>query len=180
MDRMPIRLPAMAVALVVLALSLGAVACGDSDDGGDASAEDAATPSGGGASEREQVTALMPYLRQRFNATDGKGFCAKLSAAGKREVTEYALEVPALKTRDCATFISRYTQKAVVEANAPHRPVRIRKVEVNGDKAKVTMTGGLAGIRSIATYKLAKEDGEWRLEDPISGATTRRLPAKYR
>jgi hypothetical protein len=174
---------------VLVALTLGLVAgCGGDDDGdggGNANASQsenggASAPGGGGsASDREQVAAVMPEMRALYNAADGKAFCAGLTAAGKKEVSQYATEeIPQLNTRDCATFMTRYAEKVVASGGA-QRPVRVRKVEIDGDTAKVTMQGGLAGIRSIAVYTLAKEAGDWKLEDPISGAETRKLPAKY-
>jgi hypothetical protein len=177
----------LAMQLAALGLCLGVAACGGSDDDGsaDASQKDATTAGAGAAltAEQKDIAAVMPDQREAFNSANGKAFCANLTAAGKREVREYASEPAVFEgyhTRDCSGFITKYTKKVVIEDGAAHRPVRILAVKSNGDKASVTMKGGLAGIRSIATYKLAKDGGTWKLENPISGAATRRLPEELK
>lgn len=167
------RFLARLLLLGAMLASLGIAACGDSDDGDSSAATNPAS-----STEREAVAAVMPQVRDAFNDMDGKAFCSHLTAAGRQEVSGYASEPPVQKAyhvRDCAKFITKYTRVVVPQGGA-HKRVRILKVDVNGDKAAVTMKGGLAGIRSIATYKLAKDGGEWKVEDPISGAQTRRLP----
>jgi hypothetical protein len=170
---------------VVLALALGVTACGDSNDDSDqgnanASQETQVSPTGEGSdADRDAAAALMPRLRRLYNTMNGKDFCSNLTAPGRREVREFGLAIPELKADTCEETITGYSTR-LVSAGGRHTPVRIKKLEVNGDKGSVTLNGGLAGIRSTATYKLAKDDGTWKLEDPISGAKTRTLPKGYR
>lgn len=184
------RFSVVLLALVAaLGIALLATGCGDSDDGGGDSADAAQQSNKDTATnaaltgEGKAAAAVMPAQREAFNSANGKEFCDNLTAAGVREVEEYASEPAVFEgygTRDCADFITKYTKKVVIEGGAAHRPVRILGVKVNGDRAEITMKGGLAGIRSIATYKVAKDGGEWKLDDPITGSTTRRLPEELK
>jgi hypothetical protein len=171
-------LPASAAALAV---AVGVSACGDSTDSSDQGNAAAARGQGGGggsAADRKEAAAVMPYLRNRFNAGDGKSFCTRVTAAGKREIREYGLTLQGYNVHTCEAIVSKYGHQYVIRG-VTQKPVRVRNLKLDNDKAVVTITGGLAGIRSIAKYKLAKDAGKWKLVDPISGARTRVLPKKY-
>jgi hypothetical protein len=169
-----VRVPLSAAAL---ALALALSACDDSRDGGAiAGDQPPSTPDAADrvADERE-IAKLMRDLRQRYNDADGEGFCSLLSSGGQREVLEFADTAPRFPRR-CAPFIARYAKVWGANGKGPQTPVRVRTTTVEGDTGTVTMNGGLAGIRSMATYEVARVNGSWKLVNPISGAETRRLP----
>jgi hypothetical protein len=177
------------LAVSVSVAALAAAGCGDSDDdagdsgGSNASAAQAqGTSTGassradGAAAERRKIALVMPRLRERYNAGDGRAFCAALTPAGQREVAEYGARIPELQSRTCVKTIDSYTDRiANAGVENSQTPVRIKKIEIDGSTADVTMKGGLAGIRSTATYRLAKQGDAWKLTNPISGARTRSL-----
>lgn len=163
----------MLATMGALALAFGAAACGGSDDDGDGSVSQSSQASSStSAAEREQVAAVMPRLRNRFNSQDGAGFCAELTDQGKKEVLEFARTIRGAPPT-CVGAMTRFS--GIARTGAKQRPVRIKKVAIDGDQAKVTMMGGLAGIRSTATYTLTKEGDSWKLNDPVSGAETRTI-----
>jgi hypothetical protein len=171
-------LDARGIAAVGLLLVAGAAGCGDSDNdsasgsnGGGSQTERAADT--GSAADRKEVAAIMPRLREQYNSIDGKAFCAELTPGGQKEVKEWGATVKELKAKNCEQTIARYARVFVKASRSPQTPVRLKGMEIDGDKATVTLNGGLAGIRSTATYKLAKTDGKWKLVNPISGANTR-------
>jgi hypothetical protein len=169
--------------VIVLCIALGMAGCGDSDEGGDANANnDQAAKSGSSApsGEREEVGDVMVKLRDRFNKGDGDGFCSLLTANGQREIAAFSKSVPEIKARGCAPFMSKYSGAIAVKSDAKQTPVKLRTVDIKGPKAKLVMGGGLAGIRAIATFNLVKRGGDWKLDDPVSGSETRTLPKKYR
>jgi hypothetical protein len=175
-----IRLGAcLLAAMVALALGLGAIGCGDSDsdsDQGDANASQTQAGSEPASpAEVKAATAVMPDLRKKWNSSDGQGFCDRLTPAGRREMLRYAASFKGkLKADTCGRFVTDYSGR-ILKAGGGHRPVRTKKIEVNGDRAKVNIMGGLAGINSTVTFKLAKDDGIWKLTNPISGGNTRRI-----
>lgn len=164
-----------AALLAACAVALGA--CGDSDDEASNSANaqpdaNANTNAGAQAADRTAIAQLMRRLRRSYNTLDGKAFCADLSAAAIEEMSGWAATIPAYPQR-CAPFITEYA-KIFVE-HSPQTPILVRRVTANGDSGTITMRGGLAGIRSTATYKVARVGREWKLTNPVSGADTRRI-----
>ena len=99
-----------AALLVALAFTVGAAACGDSDDGG--SSDDAGAAQGDGqaqsaASAKADIAQLMKRLRESYNDTDGRAFCSDLTAKGVREMNDWAATVPKFPD-DCPGFIAAY------------------------------------------------------------------------
>lgn len=178
-DRGPARLAAL---LVTLTFIVGAAACGDADDDGSSGNANAAQDGRGSnepgqpqaaASAETEIAALMQRLRQSYNNTDGKAFCADLTSNGVREMNDWAATVAKFPD-NCPAFIGAYAA-LFVSNDSPQTPVRVKKVTVDGDRGTVKMRGGLAGIRSTATYKVARVGGNWKLTNPVSGAETRRI-----
>lgn len=162
-------LSAMAVAV---ALAVGVTACGGSDDGdGGATAADRSGSDAGVADDEREVAATMRRLREVYNDSNGRAFCAELSKDGKREIAAVARSgeySEVIKSRDCPGIIADYS-RAIVEAGMEQQPVEVRRVTVDGDKARIVIKGGLAGLRSIVPFRFVQEDGQWKLVDPISG-----------
>jgi hypothetical protein len=168
MDR-PAWLLGILIALTLVAAQAGC-GSGDSENGG------GDTP-GPGATEadRAAIAGVMRQLRVSHNAGDGTAYCGRLTVHGQREIREFAETTPAIGKRDCADFMSEVARR-VVETGGAQPPVRVRAIAIDGDRARITMQGGQVGIKAIATYELAKEGGEWKLDNPISGGETRHLP----
>lgn len=170
------RLRAPALVVAVLALALGLAACGDSDgDGGsgDSQAEakqasadstSAATPT----SDEDKVIAVMRDLRDYFNTYDGKAFCAALTKAGQTEVVTETRDWP-IKKRTCVNIVSEYARGTVKVDGIRQTPVDVRRVTVKGGEATILMKGGIAGRRAPEMFRLAKEDGQWKVVDPLTG-----------
>lgn len=177
------RLIAVLAAFAV-ALALGAAACGGDDNSGSLdsgqqpgesnhrAAVDDSTPAGANRavdSDENQIADTMHYLREVYNASDGRAFCAKLTAAGRAEIVNLRRDRGLnLTNSTCAGIITEYSKRAV-NAGAGQRPVKVLRVSVDGDRARIVVKGGLAGIRSVVPFRFVNQGGEWKLLDPISG-----------
>src|SRR5215218_2278259 len=164
--------------LSAAALALGASACGDSDDNGSNqnAASDHATPAAASNPQDEKAAAaVMPALTRSFNNTDGKAYCSKRTTDGKREIQQYSLEIQKLKGTTCEQFMSSVSATVVKSGNT-QKPVRVREVKLAGDKATVTISGGPLAPNATANYKLHKDNGTWKVTNPISGAQTTTTP----
>lgn len=157
-----------ATLLVAIALTTAVAGCGDSGDDSAAS-QTANTP----ADDKAQIGSLMRNLRRDYNRTDGQAFCAALTDKGVAEMEKWAETLPKLPP-ECADFVKSFAA-AFVNSGSGQTPVEVKKVTVKGDRGTIKMRGGLAGIRSTATYQVARVDGEWKLTNPVSGAETRRI-----
>ena len=148
-------------------LSLGAAAC-SSDEGDDGEA--AKNAAGGSAadtrvasgSDEQQIEATLRALRESYNAGDGEAFCAKLTDAGRAEVVTFGRSTG--NGRTCATITRRFGSAT----SGGQRPVAVRSVEIDGDRAVVRASGGLSG-RAVQALRMSKDGGEWKVVDPLSG-----------
>jgi len=156
--------------LLIVALAVGASGCGDSDDSG--GSNDASAASDQPAGDKAQVANVMEDLRDIYIQSDGEGFCSRLTPDGVKEVEVLVGRDPNvhLTAKDCQGIVTEFS-KRVVSGGQKQRPVDVRKVTVNGAKAKAVITGGLAGVRRIVPYRLEKINGEWKLDDPITGSS---------
>jgi hypothetical protein len=156
--------------LLIAALAVGTSGCGGSDDSG--GSNDASAASSQPTGDKAQVADVMKDLRDIYIRSDGDGFCSRLTPDGIKEVEVLVGRDPNahLTARDCAGIVTEFS-KRVVGGGQKQRPVNVRKVKVNGTKAKAVITGGLAGVRRIVPYRLEKIGGEWKLDDPITGAS---------
>jgi len=153
------------LALLGVALALGVAGCGDSGDG-DGGGPQAAGEAQGGNGEQEQAAALMREVTRLYNEADGAGLCSSFTAAGREEVVRAGADY-GIKGRDCVAVMDEIA-RSVVRAEVPPRVVEVRQVTVDGDRARVVVKGGIAGIRSVVPYRLVRAGGEWRIDDPIS------------
>jgi hypothetical protein len=49
-------------------------------------------------------------------------------------------------------------------------PVEIRRMAVDGGKARIRMVGGIiGGPTDVHSLVLVKQGGEWRIDNPVSG-----------
>jgi hypothetical protein len=165
------------LAAVTIGLVVGAIGCGSSDSGSAHVDVNTSQAKGGGnqpasPAEVKAVKAVMPDLRREWNTSDGQGFCDRLTPAGRREILRFAASLEGqLKSKTCGGIITEYSGR-VLKAGARHLPVRTKKIEVNGNRAMVDIMGGLAGTKSV-TFKLTKEDGTWKLTNPLTAASSR-------
>jgi hypothetical protein len=163
--------------ILLLLIAVAFAACGDDPGGGDNATASADKTDGGSGStagtsaEEQQIEKLVVHLRDLYNGRNGKEFCANITAHGQREILNIRRRFPKVSSNGCADFV-------VIFGSRQHhiqKPVRMLKMAVNGDKATATFGGGIAGVLSVATFKFSKVDGKWKLDNPISGAKTRRL-----
>jgi hypothetical protein len=170
------------VLALALMLALGIAACGD-DDGGSAgadagqadtaSSEGSEALSGDAAADKKEITATMHSFKDSFNNMNGERYCAKLSTAGQQQVVaglRKSWYAKAIKARDCAGIVDAYTKELVGRQNNGYRPVEVRRISLDGDKARVVVKGGLAGRRSVVPFNMVREDGEWKVADPVTAA----------
>jgi 2,3-bisphosphoglycerate-independent phosphoglycerate mutase len=154
---------------LVLALAVSVVGCGDSGGSGSDGADKAEATSSSG--DRAQVSDAITELRTIYNKRDGDTFCSRLTPQGRKEVEVMVPKAyPDTKAKDCAGIVKEYSTK-IVGGGQPQQPVKVRRVSVDGTKARVVVTGGLAGVRRIVPFRFEKQDGKWLLDDPISGTS---------
>jgi hypothetical protein len=142
-----------AAPIAALALALGGVGCGDSDDNDDGAAKadekksaampGAATPQG--AAEEEIFASYEDFIKA-FYAKDPKGLCDTF--------TEQAQKTFRQGKRTC----EQQARAMFVVEPSPSRPY-ITKLKVNGSTAVVYVR-----TKSSNTYTVpfAKEDGVWK------------------
>lgn len=175
-----------AAALVAVATAIALAGCGSNDDGttaasggsatavndgtgpaGDAgrpaSGEPAALPAATGSDAR-QIRVLLDYLQERYIAGDGPGYCAGLTADGRKLVAEISKSYRLGDT--CEKFVVKTAQMGR-ETNTKQKPSKIVSVKVKGNRAVAQVSD--AG-RPPAPLAFAKEDGRWKLPDPGFGS----------
>jgi hypothetical protein len=143
---------------VAIALSVAVAACGDDGKEGTGDAlprVDATAPAD------TQIRALLTVMRERFNAGDGQGYCALLSAAGRGQVV--ALGRPLGFGASCATVVARLADIAH-KAKSPQQPVRIISMKVADEEAVVRAAGGTVGPRPGSLRFVETADG-WKASD---------------
>jgi hypothetical protein len=157
-------------------LAVGVAGCGDSESSGANAPTRGKTASYSG--DEVKVVNAITDLRTVYNKQDGAGFCSRLTADGRREIEVLVPKAYTnLKAHDCAGIVTEYSGK-VVGGGQPQRPVRVRRIKVDGNKARIVITGGPAGVRRIVPFRYVKTGGKWLLDDPISG-TNRVIGVDY-
>jgi hypothetical protein len=155
----------VALLCVLVALALGAAACGDSDDGGGSAATGAETSSAeaalGKGTDEQQIVAVFRYLRDRYNVRDAEGYCDKLSKSAKAQIMGTGT---ALKQPGPCTEVMKHLLALGEELKYKLKPVKVYAVAIDGRKAIVRTSGGIAG-KTPKPLAGVKEDGEWKVSD---------------
>jgi Domain of unknown function (DUF4878) len=113
-----------------------------------------------GGDDREDAEQTVRDFVTATNERDGQRFCEEL-------VTEEFLEQTTGASGERAAGACR-RQLASIEGLRLEL-VKIRKTEVDGDSARVTVALETQGRAQVQSLDLKKEDGEWRLSG--GGAT---------
>jgi len=162
--RVPGRLAAVAVLLV---LALGVVACGGSGDDGKDGAAQAKSDDGSSegkalslektrnGNDKDQVAATLHYTSAMLDQGNGAAFCAKLTRSARAKLVDLA-------SQQVQTTCPRFARALSKSPGHGQLPVKVYSVKVDGDRAVARTKGGIVG-RSVFKVKLEKENGEWRL-----------------
>jgi len=152
---MPLFLRMLPIALLAsIALALGG--CGGDDDGGGGST------AGGG--EEEQVRGAVKGYLTAVAEGDGDAACDLLSAASRETVERLAEQVDAEGCVDAFENAIAQAEVDVEEARASLEELEIADVEIDGDRATVSIRR--EGAEESGA--LVREDGAWRVD--IDGA----------
>jgi hypothetical protein len=141
--------------LALLALTLGAAACGDDDDGDNATAGqddgqpqdiDTTTPLTG--TPKEQITAAYDRFTDVYYTKDPDAICALLSRKGQRDWAK--------KAESCEQGVKKYFDSIQMLSKTQPKVVDVR---VDGSRAlaKTQIKGG-----GVYPVPFIKEDGEWK------------------
>jgi glycerate-2-kinase len=157
-------------------LALGIVACGGSNGDGDDGEATASQPSqdSNDAAERRAAATVMTRLRKAYNAADAEGYCSNITKHGQDEMVRAARKSGQGGDSKTCTELMTVVGKFVKSTKYAQEPVKTKQVVLHGDKADVTIQGGAAGFNDLVTYKLAKENDAWKLENPIAAEATRK------
>ena len=140
----------MAVLAAVLLVAT-AVSCGDDSDGGGGS---------GGGSESEQVRSAVDGLYEDLGDYDAAGVCERMTPKARDQLAQGAVGAKAGDGATCAESFGKFLDLAK-ESGGLKRTLtaEVRKVEVDGDKATVTVAFGA----QKGPLPLEKIDGEWKI-----------------
>jgi len=155
------------LAAAALALAAGLPACGSGDDdGGDGAAKApsaetknaAATPdtTASTGTVKQQIAALVKATEAAYQAGDGKTYCDNLTAAGQKEVADFAKAVG--QDPSCPDYIEAASRK-VRELGITQKPSRVVSVRANRSKATARISINQKPPRPT---KFAKVDGQWK------------------
>jgi len=148
--------PRLAALVAVMALALGATACGSSDDDGGGSE---------GSSEVAQARATVDRLYSSMRASDAEGVCSTLTEPAQKQVAEGAIGAGEGST--CADAFQQFLDAAEKQGGLDLTlKAKVKNIEINGDKAVASVSFGTARSGKIP---LIKQDGEWKLDQ--AGAT---------
>ena len=107
----------------------------------------------GGDDEADAEQTVRDFVTAT-NERDGKRFCEEL-------VTQKFLEQTTGTTGDRAAAACRRQLESIQGLRL--KLVKIRKTEVDGETARVTVALETQGRSQVQSLLLAKEDGDWRL-----------------
>lgn len=153
-------------AVTLLAAAAVAGGCGGA---GDARPPGAAGQDGAGAesstsarSEEQRIEAMLLELREDYNAGAARGWCSKLTAAGRGEIRRFGRAMG--HGSRCVPIMVRHFDR---DDRTGVPPFDIRSIDVQGSRAIATATGGIAGSVPAA-MRLVRRGGEWRVANPFS------------
>jgi predicted lipid-binding transport protein (Tim44 family) len=115
---------------------------------------------GCGGNDREDAEQTVRDFVTATNERDGQRFCEEL-------VTQEFLEQTTGATGERAAGACRRQLESIQGLQL--ELVEIRKTEVDGDSAKVTVALETQGRSQVQSLRLKKEEGDWRLS---GGGTT--------
>jgi hypothetical protein len=107
-----------------------------------------------GGDDREEVEQTVRDFVRATDRRDADQFCDEL-------VTQEFLEQSTGATGDQARDACKQQLKAVTGLRI--ELVRIRKTEIDGDRAEVTAVLNTQGRRDVRLLRLTQEDGDWKL-----------------
>ncbi len=147
--------PRLVALLVSLALALGVVACGGSDeDGSDADAKPTAGSAASG-SEEKQIEAAFYQMQKDFYKGDGEAVCSALTKLAQKQAA--GLGIGPVTT--CAKRLAPLGKKS---ADQSYRAPNIVSIKLDGDKAVVVTKKPKSDLPAQKVpYK--KEDGRWKM-----------------
>jgi ketosteroid isomerase-like protein len=164
-----VRLLAFAAAAL---FALGLAACGDSDDGGDGSADQGdRTADGdrsggaGGSSDESRARATVERLYAGIRAGDADAVCSTLTAPAQKQVAAGA--IGSGKAGSCADAFQQFLDAAEKQGGLNLTlKAKVERVTVKGDKAVAKVSFGKTRAGEIP---LVKQDGEWKLDRAGAG-----------
>jgi Domain of unknown function (DUF4878) len=107
-----------------------------------------------GGDDREKVEQTVRDFVRATDRRDADQFCDEL-------VTQEFLEQSTGATGDQARDACKQQLKAVTGLRI--ELVRIREIEIDGDRAEVTAVLKTQGRRDVRLLRLTQEDGDWKL-----------------
>lgn len=107
-----------------------------------------------GSDDREEVEQTVRDFVRATDRRDADQFCDEL-------VTQEFLEQSTGATGDQARDACKQQLKAVTGLRI--ELVRIRKTEIDGDRAEVTAVLNTQGRRDVRLLRLTQEEGDWKL-----------------
>ena len=107
-----------------------------------------------GSDDKEDVEQTVRDFVQATDQRDADTFCDEL-------VTQEFLEQSTGATGDQAKDACKQQLAAVTGLRV--ELVRIRKIEIDGDRARVTVVLETQGRRQARLLRLKREDGDWKL-----------------
>ncbi|HEX2161340.1 MAG TPA: hypothetical protein VHF88_05905 [Thermoleophilaceae bacterium] len=138
----------LAVLLALLALSLGAAACGGSDD-------DEATAQKGHAAgmtgDEREIHDLYAEVTDRFYAKDAAGVCGLMTDAARRDQGKKSKQT-------CEEWFKALWQSGTLGKNKPY----IAKLAIRGGKAQARVKTKNSKLYPV---EFTREDGRWKVSD---------------
>ena len=131
---------------VILCWALVALACGFLVFG----------PTPGGGDQDTAVKATVDGYVRAFAAGNGKAACDSLTDSAQQAVAGLGKKIGA---KDCPSAMEKTRQIGGSEVRAIAKKIRVRKVDVDGGRAKVTLRA--AGQDSIA--ELERTEKGWKI-----------------
>ena len=113
-------------------------------------------PAPGQGNQEEAVKSAVDSYVQAFASGDGKAACDQLNEAARQAVTGMSVKIGA---KDCPSAMEKTRQIGGSQVRAIARKIRVRKVDVKGSTARVTLRA--AGQDSVA--ELEKVGSKWKI-----------------
>jgi hypothetical protein len=107
-----------------------------------------------GGDDRQEAEQTVRAFVEATNERDADRFCDELA-------TQEYLEQQTGATGDGAKDECKRQLEAATGLDL--RLVRIRRSEIDGDRAQVTAELSTHGVREVRLLRLEKEDGDWKL-----------------
>lgn len=158
----PLRLARLPMLMLVLIALVGA-GCGDSDDGRESSSSNQA----GATPDERQIRSTVDGLYADLADYDAAAVCDRMSPHARKQIAEGGADRSG--AADCAASFQEFLDEAKRNGGLKRTlTAKVGKVEIDGDKAAVTVTFG----PQAGQIPLRKIDGEWKIGVALATPST--------